>query len=58
MSFVKKIIMTDVLGVSWQYYRTTEQTTEQLLLAGFEDIQIIPDKTNIFPTVIARKPSS
>ncbi|MCH9632231.1 MAG: hypothetical protein S4CHLAM6_05610 [Chlamydiae bacterium] len=54
----QKIIMADVLGVSWQFYRSIEQTTEQLQLVGFEAIQIISDRANIFPTVIAKKPRS
>ena len=52
---LQKIIFADVLGVKWQCYRSSRQTRQQLELAGFKDIRLIPDRANIFPTVTARK---
>lgn len=53
---LQKIIFSDILQAKWQCFRTTEQTEKQLLSVGFEKIQFIQDKANIFPTVIAVKP--
>jgi SAM-dependent methyltransferase len=54
-SLLQKIIFADVLGVKWQCFRSTQQTREQLELAGFKAICFISDRANIFPTVTAYK---
>ncbi len=51
----QKAVFVDILQVAWQSFRTEEQTREQLMEAGFTDIDIIYDKQGMFPTVIARK---
>ena len=53
----QKELFVDVIGVAWQAYRSSEKTREQLSAAGFVEVEIIPDRANIFPTVVARKPS-
>lgn len=52
---IQKIIMLDIVGVKWQCYRSTQQTSEQLKSAGFVDIKFIYDEARIFPTVVAYK---
>lgn len=54
----QKEIFVDVLGVAWQSYRSSEKTRNQLSAAGFVEIEIIPDRANIFPTVVARRPEN
>lgn len=52
---MQKIIFADILEVKWQCYRSSEQATNQLISAGFNEIQIIYDEANLFPTVVAHK---
>jgi SAM-dependent methyltransferase len=52
---MQKIIFADIVGTNWQHFRSTETTRNQLIKAGFTEINIIPDKANIFPTVTAIK---
>ena len=52
---LQKIIFTDILGVKWQCFRSSEQTKVQLETAGFKNIQFIYDKARIFPTAVASK---
>ncbi len=56
-AFKQKVIFGDVLESSWQYYRSTETTVEQLESVGFTDIQVIYDQAHIFPTFVAKKPN-
>lgn len=51
----ERVIFTDLLGVQWQTYRSSEETITQLKKAGFRHIDIIQDKAGIFPTVAARR---
>jgi 2-polyprenyl-3-methyl-5-hydroxy-6-metoxy-1,4-benzoquinol methylase len=51
----QKAIFTDIIGVSWQAFRTEAQTTEQLNKAGFDVIKVIYDSQGMFPTAIAKK---
>ena len=52
----QKEVFVDVIGVAWQSYRSSEKTLGQLTEAGFTDIEIIPDRAFLFPTVVARRP--
>lgn len=52
---LQKIIFVDIMEAKFQCYRSSEQTHEQLKLAGFSDIQFIYDEAKLFPTVIATK---
>lgn len=52
----QKELFVDVLGVAWQAYRSSEKTRSQLTEAGFTDIEILPDRAFIFPTVVAHRP--
>ena len=52
---LQKIIFADIIQSKWQCYRSTQKTKEQLITAGFKDIQFINDSARIFPTVIAFK---
>ncbi len=52
---LQKVIFADILAATWQVYRTSEETTRQLEIAGFHEIEIIKGKAGIFPTVIAHK---
>ncbi len=51
----QKAIFSDIIGVSWQAFRTEEQTKLQLKTAGFSDIKFIYDSQGMFPTVLAYK---
>ncbi|MCH9625891.1 MAG: hypothetical protein S4CHLAM123_10760 [Chlamydiales bacterium] len=55
-ALLQKIIFADILDASWQKYRSTILTQEQLEQAGFVNIQILSGRANIFPTMIARAP--
>jgi ubiquinone/menaquinone biosynthesis C-methylase UbiE len=52
----QKALFADVIGVSWQSYRTEAKTRQQLESAGFEVLRFIYDRCGLFPTVVARKP--
>ena len=52
---LQKIIFVDILDIKCQCFRSTQQTKEQLDSVGFKSIDFIPDKANVFPTVIAIK---
>src|SRR3990167_8258885 len=52
---LQKIIFADIIQSKWQCYRSTQKAKEQLITAGFKDIQFINDSAKIFPTVIAVK---
>ena len=52
---LQRIIFADIIQSKWQSYRPCEKTKEQLIEAGFKDIQFINDTARIFPTVIAIK---
>jgi len=55
-ALLQKIVFVDILEAAWQSYRSSALTTQQLVEAGFTNIQIIPDRANIFPTVTASRP--
>jgi hypothetical protein len=52
---LQKILFADILNISWQAYRSTKLTIEQLEKAGFTQVQIISDRAGMFPTVVAQK---
>ncbi len=52
---LQKIIFSDIIGVKFQCYRSTEQTCQQLSNVGFKTSQVIYDNAKIFPTVVAMK---
>lgn len=51
----QKAIFSDIVGVSWQKYRTESQTRAQLEHAGFKILDVIYDTQGMFPTIVARK---
>lgn len=52
---IQKIILSYILSVRFQAFRTEKQTIQQLTEAGFTDIQILYDKAKIFPTIVGVK---
>ncbi len=52
---LQKTIFVDIINAKWHCYRSTQQTEQQLKLAGFKNIHFIYDKACLFPTVIAEK---
>lgn len=54
----QKLIFSDILGVSWQSFRSSEETKALLEKAGFKNINFIYDNCHIFPTVVAQKLSN
>ncbi|MCP5491589.1 MAG: class I SAM-dependent methyltransferase [Chlamydiales bacterium] len=54
-ALLQKIIFADILCAKWQVYRTEAQTKEQLEEAGFQEIEVIHDRANLFPTVVAKR---
>jgi SAM-dependent methyltransferase len=53
---LQKLLFVDILEGKWQFFRSAEQSTQQLKNAGFIDIEIIYDEAHIFPTIVAIKP--
>jgi len=53
---LQKLLFVDILEGKWQFFRSAEQSTQQLKNAGFIDIEIIYDESHIFPTIVAIKP--
>lgn len=53
---LQRTIFVDVLRASWQNFRSSKESKEQLEAAGFQDVTIYPDSKNIFYTMSARKP--
>ena len=51
----QKKIFGDILAASWQNYRTSDETVNQLICAGFKEVEIHWDSRGIFYTVLARK---
>lgn len=51
----QKVIFSDIIGVTWQAFRTENKTCQQLEEAGFKVIEVIYDSQGIFPTVVAKK---
>lgn len=51
----QKLLFGCVLSAKFQCYRSTEQTRSQLKSIGFGQIDFIPDRVGIFPTVVAVK---
>ncbi|MCH9633395.1 MAG: hypothetical protein S4CHLAM7_01200 [Chlamydiae bacterium] len=52
---LQRVLFVDILSATWQAYTSTEQTTQQLKDAGFKNIEVIPGKSGMFPTVIAKR---
>lgn len=52
---LQKVIISNIIGARWQCFRSTEMSRQQLEAAGFEEIRLIPDRANLFPTVPARR---
>lgn len=52
---LQKIIFVDILEAKWQCFRSTEQTRNQLIAAGFSEVEFSFDTAKMFPTVIAYK---
>ncbi|NEO57445.1 MAG: class I SAM-dependent methyltransferase [Okeania sp. SIO3B5] len=53
---LSNIIFFDVLDVKFTAFRNSLTTKIQLQTVGFDEIELIWDNANIFPTVVARKP--
>ncbi|WP_131782389.1 class I SAM-dependent methyltransferase [Legionella gresilensis] len=51
----QKIIFADIIEAKFQCYRSSEQTKEQLITAGFKNAEFIYDEAKMFPTVVAYK---
>lgn len=54
-SLKQKAIFGDIIGATWQTFRTEDKTREQLEQAGFQVLEVIYDSQGIFPTIIAKK---
>lgn len=52
---LQRVVFQDVLAVSWQSYRSTEMTEQQLRQSGFTEIRILEDRARMFPTVVAKR---
>lgn len=52
---LQAIIFVDIVGAKWQSFRSTEQTKELLVAAGFNEIEFLYDNAKMFPTVVACK---
>ncbi len=52
-----KVIFSDIIGVSWQAFRTEAQTRAQLEAAGFSVVEVVYDTQGMFPTIVAKKQS-
>lgn len=50
---LQRVIFSDIIGVSWQCYRTEIQTRAQLERAGFTSVRFVYDRAKIMPTVVA-----
>jgi SAM-dependent methyltransferase len=51
----QKVIFGDIIQAGWQSFRTEAQTRDQLIAAGFTNIEFEYDQQGMFPTVIAKK---
>ena len=51
----QKAIFSDIIGVTWQAFRTEKQMREHLSKAGFYVIQVLYDSHGVFPTIVAKK---
>ena len=51
----QRIVLSDIVGVKWECFRSSELSRRQLERAGFSDVRIIPDRAHMFPTITARK---
>jgi SAM-dependent methyltransferase len=51
----QKALFADVIHARFRCFRTTAQTEQQLVKAGFSAIKFIYDKAKLFPTVTAYK---
>jgi SAM-dependent methyltransferase len=52
---LQRIIFADIIGARWQCFRTSETSRAQLSRAGFTDIELVPDRANLFPTIVGRR---
>jgi len=55
---LQKIIFGDILEMKFQCYRSTAVTRSQLEAICFTSVEFFRDKANMFPTVVADKPSA
>jgi SAM-dependent methyltransferase len=51
---LQRIVFADIIGARWQCFRTSETSRAQLARAGFTDIELVPDRANLFPTIVGR----
>ncbi|KTD20908.1 Exported protein [Legionella lansingensis] len=52
---LERIIFADIIHAKFQCFSSTQETEEQLQLAGFKRIRFYFDECHIFPTVVAEK---
>jgi Methylase involved in ubiquinone/menaquinone biosynthesis len=50
---LQSIVAVDIIGVTFQCFRSAETTTAQLSAAGFRSVEVIWDAARIFPTFVA-----
>lgn len=51
----QKAIFNDIIGVTWQTFRTEGQVKKQLEKAGFQVLKVVYDSQGIFPTILAQR---
>eukprot|EP01037_Dinobryon_pediforme_P013506 gene13506-13625_t len=51
----QRVIFNDVTKVKWRNFCTYDQVADQLIKAGFTDIEFIPDSASIRPVIVAKK---
>jgi len=51
----QKAIFSDIIDGSWQAFRLEEEISDELRSAGFKILDVIYDKSAIFPTIVAQK---
>lgn len=49
-------IFGTILGATWSNFCTTDEMQARLREAGVVDIEVTPDRRNMFPTFVGRKP--
>lgn len=52
---MERILFQDILGSKWRNFRSLNEMIQDFYTAGFSNVEILADKYNIFPTVIAEK---
>lgn len=51
----QKVIFSDLLQAQWQYFRSTKDTEQQLVEAGFKQVTFLYEASCMFPVAIAKK---